>query len=236
MRILFGHQSVGANILGGMSKLQTPGSAIPAIVPLESIATEADASSSAIVHFRVGRNGDPVGKLAHFEQVVDAVSGRVDWVMCKFCYVDVHTRTSCEELWSAYAATSERLERLAVRQAHMTTPLRAVSSALGLFVRRVLGRRDAELANNAMRERFNERIRQNFSPLFDLAHLESLGASGCAATLPFERARVRALAGEFTNDGGHLNARGQQAVARQLLDFLQSLRMPGDAGPRPERR
>jgi hypothetical protein len=72
------------------------------------------------------------------------------------------------------------------------------------------------------REQFNELMRAEYGPkeLFDLAKFESTYPDGTR-----ERGDKShfALVPDYTDDGGHLNARGREVICVQWLDFLSSL-------------
>jgi hypothetical protein len=77
------------------------------------------------------------------------------------------------------------------------------------------------VADNARREEFNSRVRAAWGArVFDLARLESTGPSGEAVAVEWQLRSVPALSPAGTDDGGHLNARAQDAVARALVAHL----------------
>jgi lysophospholipase L1-like esterase len=120
-------------------------------------------------------------------------------------------------LFDAYVATIEELRRArpALVIAHVTVPLGAIPSRLGSAALTFIGRRPPQLSQNAARHEFNERLRDRFAPvepLFDLAAIEAGG-----------RVHPPALDRRFTDDGGHLNARGRRRVAGAFVEFLERL-------------
>jgi len=93
----------------------------------------------------------------------------------------------------------------AVRFVHVTVPLTTGSAC-----------------QNVVRERFSDLIRQTYAgsePMFDLAKLEAARPDGSAETFN----DVRALVPAYSSDGGHLNAIGEDVVARALVAYLASL-------------
>ena len=81
LKIFFGHQSVGGNILGATPDVAAAGVA-PEIVESENSV----ASGPLILHSYIGRNGDPLGKLAEFDRIIrSGVGDSVDIAVFKFC-------------------------------------------------------------------------------------------------------------------------------------------------------
>lgn len=226
--VLFGHQSVGANIVTGLTELaHTQPLAGPRICDAHhtTLGDKPADSRWRLFHCPVGRNREPLSKLEEFERLVrEKFASEVDVALLKFCYVDVTIETAIEDLFQTYATRMAALARSLpqIRFAHCTVPLRAVQPAWRASLGRVLGRSDPEVEHNRAREQFNQRLRETAPPgtLFDLAALES-GAPAGPST-----AGGRALRGDWTNDGGHLNARGRKIAARAFVQFLESLRTP----------
>ena len=221
MLVLFGHQSVGQNILDGIEELARAGMATPHVTGLND--PPAEDSGTTLRHFRVGSNGQPLTKIQHFERTVSGDIGRrAQAAMFKFCYVDLREQYLAAPLFDAYAQMIDRLQRR--RQnlliAHVTMPLRAVPGGVISTARRLLGQRHPQLAANAARDAFNARLRARYgptSPVFDLAAIQSGGPDAAPALLP-----------RYTEDGGHLNEAGRRVVAREFLDFLE--RLAADCG------
>lgn len=231
-RIFFGHQSVGANLLDGLAELR----AGPIVQTEDSSAIRA----GGLAHAYVGQNTDPRSKLRHFERVLDSGMGaQVDAAMLKFCYVDFDANTDPTALFADYRATIERLQRAfpQLTIVHVTVPLTTVQSGPKAMAKRILGR-DVGLAANARRHAFNELLRRTYAgkePLFDLAALEASRPDGIANTFDVQGLSVPALAPEYTDDGGHLNATARRRFARELLAVLGAVpaRHPAEAHASP---
>ncbi|MHB8077781.1 MAG: SGNH/GDSL hydrolase family protein [Candidatus Krumholzibacteriia bacterium] len=216
-RVLFGHQSVGLNILTGMQAL-----AAEAGVPLAIREGRATDGAPGLTQFKVGRNGDPSGKIDDFAAAVAAGADRpADIALMKLCYVDISPDTDVRRLADRYGAM---LDRLAAEFPHttfvaVTAPLTAVPPGLKTRVKRLLGRTPDGLAANARRAEFNALLRERFGPqgrLFDLARCES----ATAAPEQYQGRPVETLDPNLTSDGGHLNALGARRVAAQFVKFL----------------
>ena len=208
-RILFAHQSVGADVLEGLTDLERDhGEPIPV--------TAFDRRGppwAGIVSARLGRNGDPRSKTDAFADAVALLAPEI--AIQKYCYVDLERQTDAAGLFEFYR---DRLARLAKAHpattfVHMTIPLMATEHGMKAAVKRLLGRPLDHVDDNAARETFNTLMRCEFGDdaLFDLA------ASECSGDRPFS------LRKDFTTDGGHLNARGRRHVAAEFLTFLGSV-------------
>jgi lysophospholipase L1-like esterase len=227
--VFFGHQSVGADIIRGLSELPDIERRIgPRICDRHHIETDRPAADAAwlLIHACVGRNREPLSKLDEFERLVrEEFAANVDVALLKFCYIDITAATQVPELFQSYitrmAALADAVPH--IRIAHVTVPLRRVQPGWRAALGRALGRADPEVAHNRAREDFNGRLREAVSPasLFDLAAIESQRQeNGSSDTSP------RSLRADWTNDGGHLNARGRKLAARAFLQYLESQRPP----------
>jgi hypothetical protein len=211
--VLFGHQSVGANIVQGLHE------AIDRRVagwPCE-IADARMSSAGFFAHGRMGHNTDPRSKTEEFCRTVRGeLGGRLDVALHKYCYVDVDASTDVRALFESYrrAMAELRRDRPAVTLVHVTVPLVRIDTGARRWLRSVTGSVSPHVANNASRERFNDLLRRHYcdhEPLFDLAALESAA--------PHDRS----LRADYTDDGGHLNSRGRQHLATALLALLSSV-------------
>lgn len=222
VRVLFGHKSVGANVLSGISSLFDRAGVTWPIVdargPLE-------AESSFLAHAQVGRNRDPHGKLSDFTALVDGPAGeRVEIALVKLCYADVDSTTEVEPLFERYAKV---MDGLAVRHpelklAYCTVPL-TTDRSWKAKVKATIGTADRRgPADNLARHRYNTLVRERYAPtgrLFDIAAVE--------ATLA-ERPMLRRLDGQeyhvlnraLSSDAGHLNAAGSLAAATELVRVI----------------
>lgn len=222
VRVLFGHKSVGANILSGIAPLFDPaGVAWPIVDARESL----DAESSFLAHTHVGRNRDPHGKLSDFTALVDGPAGeRVEVALVKLCYADVDSTTEVEPLFERYA---EVMDGLAARHPELklvycTVPL-TTDRSWKAKVKAAIGSADRRgPADNLARHRYNTLVRERYAPtgrLFDIAAVE--------ATLA-QRPMLRRLDGQeyhvlnrdLSSDAGHLNATGSLAAAAELVRVI----------------
>jgi hypothetical protein len=204
--IYFGHQSVGGNIVSGVQTLITanPGSSVRVV----SSSSASALAAGVFAHGSNGSNGDPAGKNDAFDATIrGGVGAAVDIAFFKYCYVDIYKGADAARLFDDYRAHMAALRAAypRVRFVHVTAPLTTSGTA-----------------DNEVRERFNSLMRQAYAgsePLFDLAGIESTAADGSTVLA----GGVRALAPAYSSDGGHLNATGQEVVAKALLLYLASL-------------
>jgi hypothetical protein len=223
MRILFGHQSVGNNLVDGLREIPSDVGPIVAIGDGERIPE----ARCLLAHFRVGTNGNPLAKIDDFARVLKMRLGEgLDFALFKFCYVDVLEADAADSLFRAYEARLTELQNEAapVTIGHATVPLRARRTGPGAILRTLLGRRDPQIARNAARHRFNEHLRRRYADtglLFDLATIE---ANRAGTQPPVRSDAIPALRAEYTSDGGHLNTVGREVVAAAFARYIGALR------------
>jgi hypothetical protein len=221
--ILFGHQSVGMNLMDGLRRL-----AARAGVPLriEDVGKTAAVTPGALSHVFIAENGDPVLKLQSFQKAISATApGSVDVALMKFCYIDFSRDTDARALFAKYqeAAAGFRKAQPGATLVHVTVPLTTVPGGFKVWVKRMLGRPQWGPPENARREEFNALLRgayQGKEPIFDLALVESTRPDGTRETVPFEGKTVPALVPAYSDDGGHLNETGQDLAARAMISTL----------------
>jgi len=226
-RIYFAHQSVGANILQGVAEL-----AQGAGVPLRIVQSPraADVPAAAFGHFFVPENGAPLEKLANFEKALGTGAG-IDLALIKFCYVDIDGTTDASALFARYQATIAELRTQNPHTVfvHVTLPLTTVQSGPKALAKRLLGRAPYGTIENVRREQYNALLRRAYAgrePLFDLARLESHAPDGTAVSVAWDGSTAPAMASAYTDDGGHLNARGRDVAARELVRVLAAAARP----------
>jgi hypothetical protein len=229
-KLFFGHHSVGRNILNGIADVM----ATYPSVRLRIVNTEdaGQINEAILAHASVGRNFDPVSKIDEFERLMDSGLGeKVDIAFFKLCFVDIGIHSDPDAIVAAYGETMERLKQRYPETVfvHVTVPLGGPpGSAKGILkasIKRLIGRPPV-LAENRVRARYNALLRERFAgnePLFDLALYETLGPEGQRYCSISDGQEVPILARMYTDDGGHLNARGRRHLAEQLLMELLKL-------------
>jgi hypothetical protein len=230
MRVVFAHQSVGRNILGGIRSLD------PAR-PVRLLDDAAAPLPPGIYHIEVARNGAPHSKIEHFKQIVSRWGREADIALMKLCYVDVTRDTDIAGVFEHYGSVVADIEASlpSLRLIHVTVPLRTLR--LGFRSRlRLLGGQEVEpCEDNLQREAYNELIRARFrakSLVFDLAAIEATRDDGRLHDIRYGGRRVRSLCPAYTYDGGHLNESGARRAAARFLELCCALT---PAASRPER-
>lgn len=229
-RILFGHQSVGDNIIEGIRNLTTTSQSVHLNITDESITSTKE---PGLYHFYVGENDNPESKVYHFVNVVQSADGDADIALFKFCFVDVMGSTDVERLFAIYRTEMGKLREQfpSVTFVHVTIPLTAVQTGPKAWFKRLMGRPlggpvGGEPANRR-RERYNELLRGEYSgrePIFDLAAAEATDHEGnWRRFVPGQGEPWGALLAEYTHDGGHLNTLGRKTCAERLLVTLAGI-------------
>ena len=232
--VLFGHQSVGMNLLDGVVELASREGA-----PLRVLDVTGAPSSppGTLAHLFVPENGKPEVKLKSFARALESLPPTgPDIALVKFCYVDFEPSTDPIALFDLYRSmiASLQAKRPATRFVHVTAPLSTVQVGPKAWVKRLLGRTPYGLAENARREEFNARLRAAYGdrePIFDLARVESTLPDGSRSTATWGGRSFPVLAETYTDDGGHLNERGRLKAARELVAVLAAVELPGDEVP-----
>ena len=220
-KVFFGHQSVGMNILDGVSGVyESHGMAAPVI---EEGATDPGGDGGFIDHAFIGENEKPLLKIQDFAAKLRSGLGQhVDVAMMKLCYVDINSSTDINALFASYRTTVAALQQEfpGITFIHVTVPLTTDAGFLSKLKSRLTGSGGA--ADNAARERLNALIRHEYAGdrLFDLAAIESTTPDGSRVTGMDNGQRYYALYNGYAADFGHLNADGAQVVAAAWLRVI----------------
>ncbi|MHC4169242.1 MAG: hypothetical protein ACYSWQ_20020 [Planctomycetota bacterium] len=230
LRIFFGHQSVGYNIVDGITDVMNEHAAIDLNV-VETCEPQRCAKP-VFAHARVGRNTDPFSKIQTFREMLESGAGdSVDVAFFKFCYVDIVRDSDPKEIFDSYDATLKGLKNLCpgTKFLHVTVPIRsAPSSAMGGLkqsLKSLLGK-PGVLDDNVVRAQYNKLLTDAYGetePLFDLALAESVDPHGSRCYAGKGPQRVCVMACENTDDGGHLSFVGRKRAAEQLLITLAEI-------------
>lgn len=228
LRVFFAHQSVGANLVDGLSgAYAAAGTRAPPVVELSGEPRVPpvlrDTRGGVFAHVLIGENGDPLDKIRDFDAWMrSGVAEEVDVALLKFCYLDVTATTDVNAVFAAYQQSIDALQRdfpdtLLVA---VTTPL-TTEPALGSRIKGLLGGSNPAPADNAARQRFNALLRSSYAGrVFDLATLESTAPDGSRVTGTSGGETYYALYGGYATDEGHLNRTTSQVAAARLMDFL----------------
>ena len=201
-RVLFGHQSVGWNILDGVATVYGKRG-----VPAPTVLDELPASGPGFAQVEIGTNGDPRSKFTAFKSAVEQQNPQV--AAMKLCFVDITAGTKARAVFAQYRATVAALQASSPQThlVHMTVPLTT-----------------NDPASNVVRERYNTLVRSAFGPdVVDIARVESTRPNGSRVKGRHHGKRYYALYRGYASDDGHLNTRGGTRVAKVfLLQIAQS--------------
>ncbi len=196
--VVFGHQSVGGNVLEGLAAMAEADGERWGIERAEDVDAEWFGANDGLGDFYVGENEDPMRKIADFqERMLGGIGGAVDVAMFKFCYVDLpedgsQPKKVFEAAKKAVEAVEKRFPKLTI--VWWTCPL--------------------ETGGNRSRNEYNRLVRSycadNKKPLFDIADIESDGKGD-------------AMREDYTEDGGHLDEDGRARAAKAFWWLLAGL-------------
>lgn len=225
LRVVFGHQSVGKNIIDGLQALALEKPAYRLNVVETSTAEKI--TCPVFAHFRVGANMTPDSKIESFSQYVSRAGNTVDVAFFKFCYVDVGAETDADALFRKYQRMMADLRRQypQLTFVHVTIPVKTVDGGVKGIAKRLLGKSTGEEAN-IQRARYNDLLRNEYlgkEPVFDLARLESTAPDGSRVEGEKNGAGYEALHSAYTDDGEHLNREGGRRAALALLQTLADI-------------
>jgi len=222
--IFFGHQSVGSNILDGVDDLLER-SGLSGSFPITALEQDQNQSESFIIHSPIGKNQDPISKCDDFYQKMhEGLGERVDMALFKFCYIDIHEHTDIEAIFKYYQSVMTKLKKEfpSVKFIHATVPLRTSPDNLGVKLREFMGRENRSKLANIKRNEFNALLTEHFNQdsIFDIARWQSSHYDGRIDFFRIKGRKYYRLIEEYTDDGGHLNARGREWVAAHFIRVL----------------
>jgi hypothetical protein len=221
--IVFAHQSVGDNILDGVSTLEKRDKVTLPVTKSRTI------NGAGITHFDVGHNGDPLGKIEDFSATMSSV-GNADVAILKLCFWDFNPengdKVDSKKVAEAYVKTLDDLSARypQTRFVAATVPLMTVQTGFRASLKKLLGKEPSGYADNARRADFNDIVRkhfQNSGRLLDIAQLESTGG-GSVHAVSLDDRRIEVLDPALTDDGGHLNQQGKELIATELLQLVSA--------------
>ncbi len=221
--VVFGHQSVGRNILSGVTSLEEETG-----VKLNRVTTRdfSNPGGPAFMDFPVGENGKPLGKIDDFVSMVKSIPAETNAIaFFKLCYVDVVDNTDVEELFNYFKTEIFHLKDSIgqIQIVLFTVPLTTVQKGWKPVVKKILGRESTDYLDNIKRQAFNEMILNDLSgefPVFDLARVESTLPGGEMSSYKNSGKVFSSLSQVYASDNGHLNEFGSKVVAYNLLAFL----------------
>jgi hypothetical protein len=226
-KIVFGHQSVGGNIVDGIRLIQSEQTDLN----MNILETKSLPSSTAgyFAHHPVGQNRHPQSKSKEFTAIIESNQDRLpDIALHKYCYIDIDTTSDINSIFDEYSNymndLSERYPQ--VTFAHCTVPLTTIQKGPKALVKRLLNKRPYGIDDNIARNTYNELLRDAYGDtglVFDLAEFEARQLSGGHEVFFQKNTQYMCLSEAYTDDGGHLNMTGQRHIANQFLSFLRTI-------------
>lgn len=216
--VFFGHQSVGENILDGLTKIgASQGWPVPTTIDAHGSSVP---NGPALLHAKVGQNGDPFSKLEGFRAALDSgVGAQADIALVKFCFWDIQKETDIDAVFNAYQETMADIGRRFphITLVHTTVPLVVEDNDWRARVRRLFGMSVSRDLENGAREELNKKMRTAYRGqlLFDIAALEQPDRVAGSEGVPH-------LASNLSSDGAHLNDAGRRHVAAGLVRVLST--------------
>lgn len=224
VRVLFGVQSVGADISKGV--LRAFSSARVREPKLTTWSKAKNKKGPMVATATIGRNGNAISKLRAFAALVnDAPRGSIDVALMAFNYQDVIAETDIDGLLQSYSETMDSIENANpdITFLYTTVPVTAANSWRAIDQNNVGGIADADQPvwqDNIARERLNSVIRQRYAQtgrLFDIAALQAKISGGKVAAKRHDDQWYYVMNPALSNDGKRLNKTGQTQLARSLM-------------------
>jgi len=220
-KIYFGHQSVGYNIIDGISKIMQSNRSIK--LNIVKTTDPAAFDQPIFAHSDVGKNDDTDSKIGAFgEYIQKGIGDKADIAFFKFCYWDIRRETDIKTVFSHYKAKLSELKAQypKTKFIHFTVPLMSYQDGIKDKIKRALNMEIGPDVDNIRRNELNEMILKEYSgkdPIFDIAKIESTLPDGTRTSFSKDGKIYYYLASEYTHDGGHLNDAGMKIVAEQFL-------------------
>ena len=226
MRIYFGHQSVGYNIVAGIEDL-IKDKIIPEI-NLVRLEDSAEFPEYYFAHSSIGKNGYPNVKCDDFSDKINFMnSNNIGYALLKFCYVDIRRETNVDEMFEYYSKTMDSLisKYPQIKFILVTVPLTERGPWFKRFIKGIMGENEYQDIANKKRCEFNDMLisRYKDNPVFDLAKIESTRPDGTRTEYEIDGKTYYYLFDGYTMDGGHLNEAGRKKVAYELILTLAKL-------------
>jgi len=222
-RILFGHKSVGYNILSGVEDIRKSDGRFKGMNIKELKEDSGELTEGGIYHLQNGKNRFPKDKCDAFKKVLTekGMGTRVDIAFFKFCFIDFPTDSNVQDIFDYYVKTIDSVKNQfpKLKIIHVTVPLTAHTWGVKSYLRTLL-KGDLE---NVRRNEFNKLLINKYKdkdPIYDLARVESTHPDGKRESFKYRGEKFFALIKPYTMDGGHLNELGRFYAAKELLVVL----------------
>lgn len=212
-RTVFGHQSVGWQVLQGVEmwadELGAPDPTFP-----DYEGGGLPGSGGFLGHFYCGTNGNSFTKTAEFlSHLLNGLASQVDIVVLKFCYADLRSGSGYtpQQMFDDYKAWVDAVES----QFPQLTVIYATTAI-------VMGE-NSDGANNGLRQTYNNLVRAEYGAsgrLWDVADIESTDPNGNKILY----GGVESLySGYASPDQRHIYGLGRTTVSAPLLQLIAQL-------------
>lgn len=237
VRILFGHQSIGMDILDAIPGVYADEGIGAPVIADRNWPAARDTTSPVLAHAYIGTNGDPIGKIRDFAAAFDTHFGStLDIAMMKLGPVDFTDSTNVFTVFGTYSATMSSLERAhpGTTFIYTTVPLDSQPDNWTPQQPDAVGSPTTTTGSrNAICEKYNDLVRKKYAAtgrLLDLAALEAQLPDGRVATTAVAGVNVRVMNPALSDDGLHLNSSGAHYMAQQFLRFVGNIAIQHRAG------
>lgn len=224
-RILFGHASVGNNIIEGIQDIITADNRFKNL-RIKEFKPGDRLDEPGIYHFGLNKNGFPKKKSDHFVQslIENDIGAKTDIAFFKYCYVDIEMDANVDDLFKYYTDTVESIHKQYpnIKLMHVTTPLYSHGMGMKGLIKRLIKTDHHNIKRNEFNEKLIEKYKE-IDPVFDLAAVGSTYPDGSKTSFKYKGKTYYSLANEYTYDGGHLNKTGRYLAAKKLLKTLSEI-------------
>ncbi|MDR3609512.1 MAG: hypothetical protein P4L27_03005 [Ignavibacteriaceae bacterium] len=222
--IYFGHQSVGENIVSGLNKIIS-GSGQNEFIVKELNNNNKILNSYYFVHSKIGNNGDPKGKFREFAKIVEILSRKnLELAMMKLCFVDINKNSNLENIFNSYVNTIDSLQKRYpnLTIVHFTVPIKSQPTWIKKIKAILMNRDLDDPQDNIARDKYNKLILAKYPKecIFDLAKAESTYPDDKREIIMVNGIPAYSMIKDFTDDGGHLNMKGQKVISRELIEKI----------------
>jgi hypothetical protein len=225
-KIFFGHQSVGADIIDGIRKIEMGHDFIN--LHIVEVNETTFGSGPVFLHAAIGHCPDAFSKFSDFEKFMNRLADeKIDIAFMKLCHADIKYEYDTDAIFNAYKKTIAELKARYPQTLflHITVPL--CSKPKGERILRESAKffalHPSIWDDNQKRQEYNDRIIETFGrtdPIFDLAAAESTDSRGFRHYVEKDGRRIYLLAPEYDIDIGGLSEIGKRKIAEQFLIFL----------------
>jgi hypothetical protein len=217
-RVYFGHQSVGDNILDGLSEIF---SRHKVKLNINEFSADDKGNDYFIIHSKIGKNGDAYSKMESAKNEINQLKGRIDTALIKFCYIDIDEKTDTTKVFESYKKMIKEIKQSqpSLRIIHSTIPLTTTQKGVKAFLKSLIGKPVGEVGPNIKRNEYNSLIRKEYgkAAIFDIAEIESTMPDDRIATFNKDGKEYPELVKDYTDDGGHLNSVGKEIAGQALI-------------------